>query len=48
MVIDKFTSSSTYMVRWYIFDIGVVLISLRINEFFSLRETGGTYLTMME
>jgi len=33
------------MGRQYIFDIGTLLISLRINEFFSLVDVGNTFLT---
>jgi hypothetical protein len=36
-----------YMVRWYIFDIGSILISVRINEFLWLRDVGSTYLTVV-
>ena len=32
------------MVRWYTFDIGTILISLRTEEFFSLNDVGSTYL----
>ena len=35
------------MVRWYIFDIGSILISVRINEFFLLRDVGSTYLNVV-
>ena len=35
----------SYVVRWYIFDIGTVLISKKFNEFFSLRDFGTTYST---
>jgi hypothetical protein len=34
------------MVRSYVFDIGIILISLRTKEFFSLRDVGSTYLTV--
>jgi hypothetical protein len=36
------------MVRWYIFDVRTILISLSINEFCSLREAGTTFLTVVE
>lgn len=32
---------------WYNFDIRTILINLRINEFFSLREVGSTYLIVV-
>ena len=32
------------MVRWYIFDIGTILIILRTEEFFLLPDVGSTYL----
>jgi len=47
MVIENFTSSP-HMVSWYILDIGIILISLRIKEFFSLRDIGSTYVTVIE
>jgi len=34
------------MVNWYIFDIGTVLISVRLNELVSLRDVGSTDLTL--
>jgi len=48
MVIENFISSSPYTESWYIFDIGIILVSPRINEFFSLRDIGSTNVTMME
>jgi hypothetical protein len=35
------------MVRWYIFDSGTFLISLRIQECLSLPYVGSTYLLLM-
>ena len=35
------------MVRWYVFDIATILISIRIGEFFILRDVGSTYLTVL-
>ena len=32
---------------WCIFDVGTLLISLMINEFFSLHDVGSTYLTVV-
>jgi hypothetical protein len=37
----------SYVVRWYIFDIGTILISIKFNEFFSLRDFGSTYSTVV-
>ena len=48
MVIENFASSSPYRVSWYIFDIGIILISLRVNEYFSFRDNSNTYVTVME
>lgn len=49
---DRYTTSNewgndakgngTDAVRWYNFDICTIPISLRINEFFSLPDVGGT------
>ena len=36
-----------YIFIWYIFDIGIILISLRTNEFFSLCDVGSTCLTLV-
>jgi hypothetical protein len=35
------------MARWCIFNRGTIVISVRVDEFFSLREVGSTYLTMV-
>ena len=35
------------MVRWYIFDIGTIMTSLRINEFSSLHGVGRTYMAVV-
>jgi hypothetical protein len=48
MVTENFTLSSAYMVMRYIFDKGIILISRRIQEFFSLRDIGSKYVTVME
>jgi hypothetical protein len=32
------------IVRWYVFDMGTLLIILRTKEFFSLYDVGSTYL----
>ena len=37
--------TNKYTVKCYIFDIGTVLISRRINKFFSIRNVGNTDLT---
>jgi len=42
MVFENVTSLSPYMVSWYILDVGIILISLRFKEFFSLRDNGST------
>jgi hypothetical protein len=39
--------NGTDMVRWYNFDICKILISLRINEFFSFRDVGSVYLIVV-
>jgi len=54
---DRYTASNergnnakgngTDMVRWYNFDICTILISLRINEFFSLGDVGSTYMIVV-
>jgi len=40
--------NGTDTVRWYNFDICTILINLRINKFFSLRDVGSTYLIVVE
>ena len=54
---DRYTTSNewwndakgnwTDTVRWYNFDIFKILISLKINEFFSLRDVRSTYLIVV-
>lgn len=54
---DRYTTSNewwndakwnwTDTVRWYNLDIFKILISLKINEFFSLRDVGSTYLIVV-
>jgi len=35
------------MTTWYFFDISTIMISLSINDFFSLRDVGSTDLTVV-